>query len=431
MTAPWRIVHLDLSAGLADLSSGDRGVFLVLWWRDWPLGQLEIERAQLPIRLPELANRIAQAITPTVGFRMFKQGFDAPLPSNRRTPPVGGAPEDLATLLSVISSEVEGSRDYFWKQTPQPAPTPLHSARDDAKVSVVVCTRDRAEALDRCLQALARLSPSPHEIIVVDNAPQTDATRAKVTSWPDVRYMLEPRPGLDIARNTGARNSTGGIVAFADDDVEVHPAWITRLRDAFAEPEVMAVTGLVLPAELETEAQYLFENYWGFNRGYRTKIFDSAWFARELPRGVPADQIGAGANMAFRREIFARIGWFDERLDVGAAGCSGDSEFWYRILAHGGKCRYEPSAIVFHHHRRTLENLHRQIFFYMRGHVAASLVQFEKFRHWGNLRRLLLTLPRFYLESLVGSLLKPHKRQTLWPQVAGYFSGLRFYFMHR
>jgi len=265
------------------------------------------------------------------------------------------------------------------------------------------------------------------EILVVDNAPRTDDAREVVRESPRVRYVLEPRGGLDIARNTGIRQSTGEIVAFADDDVEVHPEWIARVRTAFADPKVMAVTGLVLPADLETEAQYLFETCWSFNRGYRARVFDRAWFERELPRGLPADQIGAGANMAFRREIFQRIGGFDERLDVGAAGCSGDSEFWYRILAAGFACRYEPSAVVFHHHRRTMEDLRRQIFLYMRGHAAALLTQFNRHRHWGNVRRLLVTLPRYYIKTLIGSWRKPEKRRTLWPQIAGHCSGIRFY----
>ena len=90
--------------------------------------------------------------------------------------------------------------------------------------------------------------------------------------------------------------------------------------------------------------------------------------------------------------LIEQVGGFDERLDVGAAGCSGDSEMWYRIMASGGTCRYEPTAVVFHRHRRDLESFKQQIFSYMRGHVAALLIQFEKTGHWGNLRRLFLAL---------------------------------------
>lgn len=94
--------------------------------------------------------------------------------------------------------------------------------------------------------------------------------------------------------------------------------------------------------------------------------------------------------MAFRRQIFALVGNFDERLDMGAAGCSGDSEIWYRILAEGWMCNYEPAAVVFHYHRQELDSLKKQMYLYMRGHVMALLVQFAKYRHWGNLIRLFL-----------------------------------------
>jgi GT2 family glycosyltransferase len=431
MSTQWQIVHLDLSAGLTELPAGERGIFLVVWWHELPLGQLEINSEHLPMHVPELANRIAQAIASAVGDRLFDKGFRAPLPTTTRARPSTGEPIELRRLLSVqrpLSKLPKTVGDYL---------SPLSQSRTSGvsrpcpSISVVVCTRDRAESLQRCLHSLASLSPTADEIIVVDNVPGTDHAREVVRRYPRVRYVHEPRGGLDIARNTGVRQSTTEIVAFTDDDAEVHPAWITHMRAAFAEPNVMAVTGLVLPANLETEAQSLFETGWSFNRGYRARVFDRAWFERELPRGVPVDQIGAGANMAFRREIFQRIGGFDECLDVGAAGCSGDSEFWYRILAAGFACRYEPSAVVFHHHRRTMEDLRRQIFLYMRGHVAALLAQFDRHRHWGNVRRLLLTLPCHYIETLIGSWQRPEKRRTLWPQIAGHCSGIRFYLSER
>ena len=75
------------------------------------------------------------------------------------------------------------------------------------------------------------------------------------------------------------------------------------LPQAFQDPQVMAVTGLVIAGALETEAQRP-EKYWSFNRGYRTFLLCSLYFDRYRCLGVPAWRVGAGANMAFRRQDF-------------------------------------------------------------------------------------------------------------------------------
>jgi GT2 family glycosyltransferase len=188
------------------------------------------------------------------------------------------------------------------------------------------------------------------------------------------------------------------------------------------------MSGLVLAEKLETESQIRFEfDFGGFNGGYRPIIFDSFFFKSTLSKGVPVWRIGAGANMAFRREVFSRIGVFDERLGAGAAGCSEDSEFWYRMLAAGMAIRYEPRAVIWHTHRAGREAFQNQMHQYMRGHVAALLVQFEKHRHVGNIRRLFMTLPYYYRQRLKRM---SHKGDwtLLRGELRGYASGFGAYF---
>jgi len=242
-------------------------------------------------------------------------------------------------------------------------------------------------------------------------------------------YLFEPRPGLDMARNKGICNANGEIIAFIDDDATAHPNWIKRIQQSFKDPRVMAVTGLVLPAKLDSEAQFLFETHWGFGRGYMNRVFDKLFFEGARSRGVSVWQVGAGTNMAFRRKVFDRVGLFDERLDVGAAGCSGDSELWYRILAQGWECRYEPTAVVYHYHRRTLEAFHHQVYHYMRGHVAALLIQFEKHRHWGNLLRIFVSLPWYYAKLIGAGVLSnfSDRHSTLRAEIGGCLSGIMYY----
>jgi GT2 family glycosyltransferase len=296
-------------------------------------------------------------------------------------------------------------------------------------ISVVICTRNRPVELARCLVSLARQTHPPCEIVVVDNG-SSDARTREAARTHGAIYLREDRVGLDVARNTGARAAIGEIVAYTDDDVVVHPRWLERLAAAFDAPEIAVVTGLVLPAELETEAQAHFEAYWGFGRGYRRIDFGREFFAQDRRIGAPVWQIGTGANMALRRGALIDVGLFDERLCAGAAGCSGDTELWHRLLTAGFTCRYEPGAVVRHFHRRDLAALSEQIRFYMRGHATALLIQFERSGHRGNLKRALVQMPLLYVRRIASHLLRrraARHNRFLWQEIGGYCAGLVYY----
>lgn len=403
--APWEIVHIDLSKSLKDLpaTSQIQGMYIVFWLHDLPLGHNLIPAEKLPLTVPELTGIALETVSQSA-----QEDEDEAITTGSPNPCSHSSLQELLAL-----SEKRQASEPVELQNPS--------------VSVVLCTRNRPDALTRAVDSILSAAQQPDEIIVVDNAPGSDATRKLVAGLPGIRYVLEPRRGLDVARNTGVQYSKGDIVAFIDDDVIVHPNWLNAVKRSFLDPAVMAVTGLVLPAELKTEAQYFFETYWGFNRGYQVRVFDRKKIIDHKPAAVW--KIGAGANMAFRRVVFSLVGGFDERLDVGAAGCSGDSELWYRILAEGWKCRYEPAAVAFHYHRENIEDVKQQIFHYMRGHVASLCIQFENYHHFGNLRRIANTLPKQYLKSL--SYIRKSgyhpSHLTLRSEIAGYFSGILFY----
>lgn len=299
---------------------------------------------------------------------------------------------------------------------------------DLPNASVIICTRDRPDELRRCLSSLPQQSVPPAEVIVVDNASTGSQTR-EVALAAGAIYVREDRPGLDIARNRGAKRASSEIIAYTDDDVLLHPQWLEQLITAFDRPSIGAVTGLVLPAEIATEAQRYFETFWSFGQGYRPQFFRAADFAASKHDVFPAWKIGAGASMAFRREVFDRAGLFDERLDVGQAGCSGDSEYWYRLLANGYDCLYQPTSVAFHFHRRTMDGLAKQIYFYMRGHSAALLVQHERTGVKANLKQAFKWKPLWYLGRVRRRLLgrRIPEDRFLWHEIAGYASGILFY----
>jgi GT2 family glycosyltransferase len=421
---PWKVLHLKLQEGIPTLphDPGLQGFYVVFWWHGIPLGQQEIAAAQLPMPASQLAELALQSITPAVGDHLFEQGFKACLPVGYRNASPHPPPDFHA--LMALKRPLDQLRERLLCGDALPA----------ASVSVVVCTRNRPESLVQCLHSLQNLAQRPQEILVVDNAPNSDATYQLVRQMSGIRYVPEPRPGLSVARNTGIRSSTGNIIAFTDDDVTVHPDWLARLVQGFDNPRVMAVTGLVLPAELETEAQVMFQQVGGSSGWeYQALTFDTLFFEQMKRRGVPVWRIGAGANMAFRRRAFELVGDFDERLGAGASGCSEDSELWYRVIAEGWQCRYEPTAVVHHYHRRDMPALKHQMYQYMQGHMVALLVQFDKYRHWGNLYRAFVVLPGNFTRSIVCCALRGFqpKASTLSARILGCAAGIKFYLKHR
>jgi GT2 family glycosyltransferase len=227
------------------------------------------------------------------------------------------------------------------------APQPLPSA------TIAICTRERPDDLVRTLVAVEACARGEHPILVVDNRPETNATARVVAAHPQVRYVREDRPGLNAARNRALREATTDIVAFTDDDATPERGWVEALRRAFRQPLVIGATGLTIPLELETPAQQWFERTNGFGRGFFRHEFDPLDCTPHS-----AGQVGAGANMALRRDVLTRVGPFDERLDAGTpAKSGGDHEMFTRILSRGYWLVYEPSAVSRHRHRRSWPEL--------------------------------------------------------------------------
>jgi glycosyltransferase involved in cell wall biosynthesis len=226
-------------------------------------------------------------------------------------------------------------------------------------ITVVVCTRDRPQSLKACLNALSRLDYPEYEVVVVDNASRDPSVR-QIVQTGGFRYAREEMPGLNWARNRAWREARHDIVAYIDDDAIASPGWLLGIAHGFSQPETMAVTGMVLPAELETPAQNEFEDYGGMSKGFSPKIIRKD----DLDPGgmLWSSSWGVGANMAFRRDLFEMVGGFDPALDVGTpTSGGGDIEFFYRVVAAGHPLRYEPAAYVYHVHRRDRSALMRQI----------------------------------------------------------------------
>ena len=245
---------------------------------------------------------------------------------------------------------------------------------DAPLISVVVCTRDRPQQLQTCLDHLDRQAYPRFEVIVVDNVPSGDETRELVGRRPGsvpYTYLVEPRAGASWARNTGIAAAAGEIIAFLDDDDEPDRYWLAGLASGFARSgDLGCVTGLIVPARLDTPAEFLFEQLGGHSKG---RGFAGDMFSPSGPQDplYPSPPFGTGANMAFRRETLAAIGGFDVALGPGTPARAGEDTLAFTLtLLAGYSICYEPAALVRHHHRRDLAGLREQLHGYSIGLTA-------------------------------------------------------------
>jgi len=369
---PYTIVPLELTQTLPALQIPDdhTGVFLILRYRERPIGLL----------------------------------MRSCSPEDHLTPPVLEAwiAQELGTKLlqEQIRSEI--------------FPTP--DGIEFPSLTVAICTKDRPENVSRLLRSLLPLQASSlpqFEILVVDNAPSDDRTKDVVTAIPSIRYTRELKAGLNFARNHALHAATGELLAFLDDDVTVDQQWLNGLKEAWAEnPDAAAFTGLVLPYELETEAQILFEQRGGFRRG-----FEKIRYGQTLPHNPSypcgAGIFGAGCNMAFRRSVLLELGGFDEALDTGKPlPGGGDLDIFYRVVRAGYPLVYEPRYLIYHQHRRELKQLQHQYWTWGLGLMAFVVKSFQVDR---SQRMKLLQLMAWWLKNQLWQLQQSLTGQHILP----------------
>lgn len=214
--------------------------------------------------------------------------------------------------------------------------------------SIVVCTYNRAESLRDTLRALRALQAAPGrawEVIVVDNNSK-DHTKAVVEeaqrAWPLLRYEFEGAQGLSHARNRGIGCARGEVILFTDDDVLPEPEWLETALQGLDKYDVDACGGWIGPIWESPPPPWLTERFHGF-LAVRTDRTDDHPITGDTP-------LPFGANMAFRRRVFERVGLFDtSRGRKGAVLASGeDGEMFERVLAAGLKVVFLGQARVHH-----------------------------------------------------------------------------------
>jgi O-antigen biosynthesis protein len=346
VAGPIRVLEVELAQSLPSVPrSGDGGrpytaAHVLVRLHRVPLGVVRVDLGSGGVDAAALGRRIEQELAARIYEHLSRDGV-------REDPP----------------RRADGSLELALT-----CPRERSSSQDHGSVSVVVCTRDRPERLRACLTSLLEMRYPKFEIVVVDSAPTTSATRDVVAAAAggrvDVSYVYEPLPGLARARNRGTAAATGEIVAFTDDDVVVDADWLGALAGAFLwTDDVVCATGLNQPAELETAAQIWFEEFGGFGREFDAQIFDrDSHRSAEPLYPYRLGWYGSGLNMAFSGTALRELGGFDEDLGAGTpVGGGEDQDAFLRVILSGRRLVHEPSALVWHYHRRDLPGLRRQL----------------------------------------------------------------------
>jgi O-antigen/teichoic acid export membrane protein/GT2 family glycosyltransferase len=386
---PWFIVRLRAARG----APGRRNSAPRLL-EAWPgHDRIRGEHADAP-EIGAAAHRVPQPM------RVVVIDLDEPLPElaaderyvrawvvgRRHGVPRGAIEVDLTGASEPIQGQLGRLRD----EVPDPGDGRAMPAEDRLPtISVIVPTiAQRLSDLRYCVDQLAAQDyPKEVEVLLADNrgsVVEPDVLAALVAGRDGFRIVRETRPGVSAARNAGLGAARNEIIVYTDDDVRADAGWLRSIGTRFArEPELDGITGLILPAELDTPAQLWYERYYGGFSGQRTfepltlQVADAAGRPWRRSRVVLTDDhhrqvrefaiygvgaYAAGANMAFRRSALKRIGGFDIALGTGTPARGGeDLAAIIALLWQGGRIGYEPGAVVYHRHRRGYDDLRRQM----------------------------------------------------------------------
>jgi len=204
--------------------------------------------------------------------------------------------------------------------------------------SLIICSRDRATLLAETVASVLAGFELPAELIVVDQSRVQHAQLAARAEAPGsrIRYVWTDTVGASRASNLGIALARHDIVVLIDDDILVERTWFSALVDALVEAgEQSVVTGQVLEGAAEVPGAFAPST----KSEARGAVYAGRLFADVLYTG----------NMAMYRSVVARVGGFDERLGPGARfQAAKDNEFAYRLLEHGYRIVYVPSAVVLH-----------------------------------------------------------------------------------
>lgn len=181
---------------------------------------------------------------------------------------------------------------------------------DSLTVSLVIVSRQRPDALRRCLIAVSQLRYHPFEIVVVADPASCRALRA-VPQAAFAKIVPFDAANISAARNMGISAAAGQVVAFLDDDAVPEPTWLTFLIAPFAQPEVMSAGGFVRGRNgISWQSKAGTVDFSGVVTPIDVDADRPTVLTPTPTRAIKTE----GTNMAVRRDCLIEMGGFDTRF---------------------------------------------------------------------------------------------------------------------
>lgn len=208
-------------------------------------------------------------------------------------------------------------------------------------LSCIIPTFNRRQVLVRTVEMLLDQTHPAHDIVVVDQSTEIPpAVEARLQQWHQgrkIRWVRQEEPNASMARNRGVLESSGEVVIFLDDDIEVKPDYLDSIAFAFSDPHLQAISGQVLEGECKTVSC--------LDSRSTDPVIGWLFFRHNYDKALDGSFVMAG-NMAVRREAFLEIGGMDERFMKGAF--REEADFGERWRKSGRSIQYRPDVSLFH-----------------------------------------------------------------------------------
>jgi ADP-heptose:LPS heptosyltransferase/GT2 family glycosyltransferase len=223
------------------------------------------------------------------------------------------------------------------------------------KVSIIVPTCAAKGYVERCLKTLRAVTAyKNYEIVCIDNIPKAEKSWKKLVRGLADKVIDMPAPfNWSRFNNKAAAATKGEYLLFLNDDIEIEqPDWLDAMLEAASWPGVGVVGArLLYPNRTVQHAGMFLGDGMGRHAFRHAEEIDPGYFGLALTR---REVIAVtGACMLVRREVFERLGRFDEAHDV----VNNDLDFCLRAHRAGVRSIYTPFATLIHHELTSRDHL--------------------------------------------------------------------------